>query len=69
MNRLKKLRATLKSKTALTAYVVMLLGVADQITPFIAGLVPPEYNGLVVAGLGLVFWFLRWITNTALDEK
>ncbi len=69
MNVIEKLHATLKSKTALFAYLVMIAGLIDQVSPFIAQMVPQQYSGLVVSLLGLIVWTLRWITKKPLEDK
>lgn len=69
MNFIDKLRGSLRSKTAWFAYMLMAAGVIDQLTPFIASMVPQKYSGLVVAVLGLLVWILRAATSKPLDAK
>ena len=67
---LTKLRGSLYSKTSNAAIVVAVIGVLEQLAPgVLASVVPADYSGLALSGIGVAFWLLRWVTSKPLDEK
>ena len=65
-----KLRGSLHSKTSNIALVVALIGVVEQLLPgMLAAVIPAQFTGLVISGLGVVFWLLRWVTSKPLEVK
>ncbi len=53
------------NRTRLFGLLVLLMGVLEQLTPdTISQVVPPEYQGSVVAGIGILVIILRQITST-----
>jgi len=65
-----KLRGSLYSKTSNAAIVVAVIGVLEQLAPgLLASVVPADYSGLALSGIGVAFWLLRWVTSKPLDEK
>lgn len=59
----------LKSNTMHFSVATIALGLLTQFTDVIPALVPAQYNGLAVAGIGLVTALLRMKTTTALSDK
>lgn len=52
-------------KTLLASLAVMVAGLLEQVDPgAITSHVPAEYQGIALAGLGLVFAVLRFVTKT-----
>jgi len=67
---LDKLKGSLYSKTSNAAIVVAVIGVLEQLAPgLLASVVPADYSGLALSGIGVAFWLLRWVTGKPLDEK
>jgi len=65
-----KLRGSLYSKTSNAAIVVAVIGVLEQLAPgLLASVIPADYSGLALSGIGVAFWLLRWVTSKPLDEK
>lgn len=58
-----------QSKTVWFAAAVMVLGLLDQFTGVITSVVPEEYRGIVVAGIGLATAVLRFVTSKPLKDK
>lgn len=58
-----------KSKTVGFSLALVALGLLDQFTNVIPALVPTEYTGLAVAGVGLITALLRFVTTKPLSEK
>ena len=58
-----------KSKTMWFSMLLIILGLFDQNADLAQALVPSEYQGLFLAGVGLVTAFLRTQTTKALSEK
>ncbi len=51
-------------KTIITAIAVALLGFLEQFD--VTALVPENYDGLALAGVGFLMAALRWVTKTPL---
>jgi hypothetical protein len=65
-----KLRGSLYSKTSNAAVVVAVIGVLEQLAPgVLANVVPADYSGLALSGIGVAFWLLRWVTSKPLEVK
>jgi len=65
-----KLRGSLYSKTSNAAIVVAVIGVLEQLAPgLLASVIPADYSGLALSGVGVAFWLLRWVTSKPLDLK
>jgi hypothetical protein len=65
-----KLRGSMYSKTSNAAIVVAVVGVLEQLAPgLLASVIPADYSGLALSGVGVAFWLLRWVTSKPLDEK
>ena len=60
---------SLKSKTQWVAALVVLLGVIVDNPQAIGNLIPQEYVGKLMSGIGLLFMWLRMVTATSLSEK
>lgn len=70
MTMLDKLKGSLYSKTSNAAIVIAVIGVLEQLAPgLLASVVPADYSGLALSGIGVAFWLLRWVTSKPLDEK
>ncbi len=70
MQVLEKLKGSLYSKTSNAAVIVAVVGVAEQLVPgILSNIVPADYAGLALSGLGALFWLLRWVTSKPLDLK
>lgn len=59
----------LKSNTIQFSLAVMALGLLDQFSNVIPLIVPDEYRGIAVAGVGLAMAVLRWKTTVPLKDK
>jgi hypothetical protein len=67
---LSKLRGSLYSKTSNAAIIVAVIGVLEQLAPgLLASVIPADYSGLALSGIGVAFWLLRWITSKPLEVK
>ncbi len=66
-NFLQKLKGSLKSKTMLWNLLIMGLGVAETVIPETS--IPWLTQSILLLVLGTSGLFLRWITNTGLEEK
>jgi hypothetical protein len=65
-----KLRGSLYSKTSNAAIVVAVIGVLEQLAPgLLATVIPADYSGLALSGIGVAFWLLRWVTSKPLEAK
>lgn len=65
-----KLRGSLYSKTSNAAIIVAVIGVLEQLAPgVLATVIPADYSGLALSGVGVAFWLLRWITSKPLEVK
>ena len=65
-----KLRGSLYSKTSNAAIIVAVIGVLEQLAPgLLASVVPADYSGLALSGVGVAFWLLRWVTSKPLEVK
>jgi hypothetical protein len=65
-----KLRGSLYSKTSNAAIIVAVIGVLEQLAPgLLASVIPADYRGLALSGVGVAFWLLRWITSKPLEVK
>ncbi len=65
-----KLRGSLYSRTSNAAIVVAVIGVLEQLAPgLLQSVIPADYSGLALSGIGVAFWLLRWVTSKPLDEK
>jgi len=65
-----KLRGSLYSKTSNAAIIVAVIGVLEQLAPgLLATVIPADYSGLALSGIGVAFWLLRWVTSKPLDLK
>lgn len=69
MSILQKLKGSLWSKTSNFAVIVTVIGLLEQTSPHLFSAVAPEYRGLVMSLVGVVFWLLRWVTTTPLDKR
>lgn len=58
-----------KSSTMWFGLVVMVAGMLEQNDTAIAAMFPEKYSGAVIAGIGLLIWFFRFITTTSLEDK
>jgi len=65
-----KLRGSLYSKTSNAAIIVAVIGVLEQLAPgLLASVIPADYSGMALSGIGVAFWLLRWITSKPLEVK
>jgi len=65
-----KLRGSLYSKTSNAAIIVAVIGVLEQLAPgLLATVIPADYSGLALSGIGVAFWLLRWVTSKPLEVK
>jgi len=65
-----KLRGSLYSKTSNAAIIVAVIGVLEQLAPgLLATVIPADYSGLALSGIGVAFWLLRWVTSKPLEAK
>ena len=65
-----KLRGSLYSKTSNAAIIVAVIGVLEQLAPgLLASVIPADYSGLALSGVGVAFWLLRWATSKPLEVK
>jgi hypothetical protein len=65
-----KLRGSLYSKTSNAAIIVAVIGVLEQLAPgLLASVIPADYSGLALSGIGAAFWLLRWVTSKPLEVK
>ena len=65
-----KLRGSLYSKTSNAAIVVAVIGVLEQLAPgLLQSVIPADYSGLALSGVGVAFWLLRWVTSKPLEVK
>ncbi len=65
-----KLRGSLYSKTSNAAIIVAVIGVLEQLAPgLLATVIPADYSGLALSGVGVAFWLLRWVTSKPLEVK
>ena len=60
---------SVKSKTQWVGALVVLLGILVDNAQLVGQLIPPEYMGKAMSGVGLLFMFMRSITSTSLEEK
>lgn len=60
---------TVKSKTGWFAIALGILGVLEINSQFISSVVPPQYQGWVIGGIGAISLFLRAVTTDSLVEK
>lgn len=60
---------TLKSKTMLVSYALMIGGLAETYSGTLAQFIPEQYRPLAITGIGFVMAVLRLLTNKPLSEK
>jgi hypothetical protein len=66
---MEKLFGSTRSKTMLFSLLLVILGAIEASIGLMQSIIPPQYYGLVVMGIGIVTGVLRWITTTGLDRK
>lgn len=59
----------LKSKTMLFSLLLIVFGVVETNLSLFQSIVPPQYWGFVVTGIGIVTAVLRFMTTTCISEK
>lgn len=59
----------LKSKTMMFSLLLVVFGVIETNLPLFQSLVPPQYWGLLVSGIGIVTAVLRFVTTTSIADK
>lgn len=64
-----KLLGSAKSKTMWFSLALVILGAVEASIGLLQSIIPPQYYGLVVMGIGIATAVLRWITTTGLDKK
>jgi hypothetical protein len=64
-----KLVNSFKSKTALFAMLLTIAGIVQQNTEVITKLIGEHNTGVLMSGVGVVVYILRWITTAPLEEK
>lgn len=63
------IRKILKSKTMLFSLALVILGVIEANLSLFQSLIPPQYWGFVVTGIGIVSAVLRMITTQPIKDK
>lgn len=58
-----------KSKTLIFSYLLAMLGVVELQFGTVRHLIPPDYQGLVLIGIGMVTAVLRLATTQPLQNK
>lgn len=66
---LDKIINSFKSKTALFAMLLTIAGVIQQNTEVITSIIGANNTGILMSGIGVVVYFLRWVTTTSLEKK
>lgn len=64
-----KIIGAARSKTMWFSLALVVMGVVEVNIGLLQSVIPPQYYGLVVMGIGIVTAVLRWITTTGLDRK
>lgn len=64
-----KLKKAHKSKTIQFAAALAVLGVIETQFHLVESLVPEQYRGLILVGVGMAVAYLRVVTTTSLDNK
>lgn len=57
------------SKTAWFSGALLFAGFLEQNSQIISNIVPPQYTGLVIAGIGFITLLLRTVTTSSLVDK
>ena len=57
------------SSTMWFGFLIMLMNWLNNNTALLQGLVPEQYDDLVLYGVGLIIWLLRWITTKPIEDK
>lgn len=57
------------SKTAWFSGALLIAGFLEQNSQLITNIVPPQYTGLVIAGIGFITLLLRTVTTSSLVDK
>lgn len=66
---MEKLFGAARSKTMWFSLLLVIFGVLEANLALFQSVIPPQYWGLVVTGIGIVTAVLRWITTAGLDRK
>lgn len=64
-----KLKKAHKSKTIQVAAAIAVLGVVETQFHMIKDVVPEQYQGLILMGIGMVMAYLRVVTTKPLEDK
>jgi hypothetical protein len=64
-----KLIGSTRSKTMLFSLLLVIAGAVEASMGLLQSIIPPQYYGLSVMGIGIVVAVLRWITTTGLGDK
>jgi pyruvoyl-dependent arginine decarboxylase (PvlArgDC) len=64
-----KILGAAKSKTMWFSLALVIFGVIEVNVSLLQSIIPPQYYGLVVMGIGVTTAVLRWLTTAGLDKK
>ena len=64
-----KILGAARSKTMWFSLAVVVFGAIEATIGLLQSIIPPDYYGLVVMGIGVATAVLRWITTAGLDKK